>query len=328
MDLLFGKTGQNFSHELKDALGFIDIDLPERKIKPDIRTATRELINVIGNTTYVAIVTQYNLADDDVTKNKTLVSFAQTAVAASAYALFAPINDLAHTSNGRRMRSSDDEKTPFEWMVANSDDELQKRAFRAIDDLIKYMDESFTTWKASAEYIQSYKLFIRTTAEFNQFYIIDSRLLLLKLNPGINNCEQREIIVRIGKTLFDTLKAKRNGTNAVEMTADEKLLFGHIQEACAYYALSWAIPRLQINLMPEGNIQKIRSERSTIKGRIVPAGMEVSQTSMLFKNDAELSFREIESLMKKINPPTSTTEVDDCDDNPYGNCDDDLFVNT
>lgn len=326
MDLLF-TTGSRFSLELKRAIGFIDSDIPELKIKPDLRASTRELINIIGNATYEAIVANYKLADGTTGKDQTLIEFAQSAVGVPAYALFAPANDLGHSPSGRKMRVSDDEKTPFEWMMARDDDQLQKRALRAIDQLIKYMDESFATWKASDEYLDSFKLFIRSTDEFNEHYQIDSRLLLLKLKPGINNCERREIAPRIGQELFDTLKEKRNGTNTDPMTANEKSLLSYIQEACVFYALSWGIPRLQINLFPDGILQSVRSDRSTIKGRIVPAGMEVSQTAMLFAKDASRLFIEIESLVKIINPPP-VVPYHDYDPRHYGNCDDDVFVNT
>lgn len=327
MDLLF-TTGTGFSKELKNAIGFIDSDIPEIKIKPDIRTATRELINIIGNTTYEAIVDSYMLDEGEADKDATLIDFAQSAVGITAYALFAPANDLGHSPNGRKMRVSDDEKTPFEWMMARDDDNLQQRGMRAIDQLIKYMDESFDAWKDSDEYEASYKLFIRSTDEFNQHYQIDSRLLLLKLNPGINNCEKREIIPRIGIDLYELLKAKRINPVPVPFTADETLLLSYIQEACVFYSLAWGIPRLQINLFPDGILQSIRGERATIKGRIVPAGMEVNQVSNLFTADAARNFIEIEALMKKINPPPLPTPDDFYERSPYGNSEDDIFVNT
>lgn len=325
MELLF-TTGTGFSKELKEAIGFVDSDIPERKIKPDLRAATRELINIIGNTTYEAIVSNYKLGPGAAGKDLTLIEFAQSAVGITGYALFAPANDLGHTPNGRRMRTSDDEKTPFEWMMARDDDQLQRRGYRAIDQLIKYMDESFAVWKGSDEYKESYKLFIRSTDEFNDYYQIDSRLLLLKLNPGLNNCEKREIFPRIGPDLFTELKEKRLASTA--LTPEEDLLLSYIQEACVWHSLAWGITRLQINLLPEGILQSIRSERATVKGRIVPAGMEVSQVSNLFNADAARLFIEIESLVKKINPPPPPAIGDFYDSSPYGNCDDDLFVNT
>lgn len=327
MDLLF-TTGTGFSKELKNAIGFIDSDIPEIKIKPDIRTATRELINVIGNTTYAAIVANYKLPDGDEDRDDTLTEFAQSAVGIPAYALFAPANDLGHSPNGRKMRVSDDEKTPFEWMMARDDDNLQQRGMRAIDQLIKYMDGSFDPWKESDAYKESYKLFIRSTEEFNEHYQIDSRLLLLKLKPGINNCEKREIVPRIGNDLYKVLKEKRLDPVKDPFTDDEMLLLSYIQEACVFYALAWGIPRLQINLFPEGISQAIRSERMTVKGRVVPAGMEVSQTQMLFEKDAARLFIEIEALVKKMNPPPVAEPDRFFEHLPYGNAEDDVFVNT
>jgi hypothetical protein len=54
----------------------------------------------------------------------------------------APSNDVAHTNNGRKMRQDEGEKLPFQWMLDNDNASLEKRYYRALDDLIKFLDRS------------------------------------------------------------------------------------------------------------------------------------------------------------------------------------------
>jgi hypothetical protein len=47
-----------------------------------------------------------------------------------------------HTNNGRKMRQDEGEKLPFQWMLDNDNAALEKRYYRALDDLIKFLDRS------------------------------------------------------------------------------------------------------------------------------------------------------------------------------------------
>lgn len=292
MELLF--TEEEFSAEFKKALGFVDSDIKWQKIKPDLLVATRNLVEDIGLPTYQEIVANNKKSNEE--RDTTLEQFSKNAIAISSYVLHAPINNLAHTPNGRRMRSSEDEKTPFEWMIKDNDDTLQKRSFRSIDTLIKYMDESFEPWKASEVYIKSFNSYIRNLAEFNPFYVLESRYLLLKLTAAFNRFEKKNIIPRISKSLNDLLKAYRLNEGENE-EYDE--LIALIQEATAYYSLSWALPRLQLNLFPDGVLQPFRGDRNTINARKVPEGMQIDQVSQLFKQDYLEALKEIENLVKE-----------------------------
>lgn len=296
MELLFNKTDADFSREFKEALGYVDADFKFTKLAPDLRTATRSLAKEIGNDTYLEMVATYQSTFDYQSTEGQILQLAQNAIANHAYRLFAPANDLQHGVNGRKMLTSEDSKTPFEHMLVASDDEMERRSFRAMDDLINLLDESSSTWKSSDNYKASHKNFVRTVAEFDEFYTIESRYLLQKLAPGLSLAEKRVIIPRIGKAVFDDLKAKRK--DDATLTPDEINLLLLINEACVYYSLSWGIPRLQATLFPTGLYQQIRSDRSAIKGRAVPLGNQVDQLSQLFKFDTERVLIEIEDFVK------------------------------
>lgn len=343
MELPFVNTKSEFEIEFKEALGFVDVDIPLRKIRPDLKGAANYIAKIIGQPTYNKLIENYKLKEEGTTgaeepyRNTELNEAFQYAVASKAYSLFAPANDIAHTSNGRRMRSSEDEKTPFEWMLASSDDNLQKRTYKAVDALIDFMDQNYDFWKASDQFKVSHQLFVRTLGDFSHAYVLESRLLLIKLVPGLIQAESREILPRLSQDIYDALKAKviyfASGSVATPapspITTDESLLIAYIKEACAYYALYWAFPRLQVNMFPEGLLQSIRSDRSTIKGRAVPITPIIDQASKLFKADCDRALLNIERLICKMYPSDEVATTDEnTNSSTYGFEDDDVFVST
>lgn len=337
-------TEQNlFETEFKEALGFTDVDIPLRKIKPDLISAAHYLIQIIGQPTYDQLILNSTLNIEG--ENEAVAPFKdvdldiayKNAIAIYGYFLFAPSNDLGHTSNGRKMRQSEDEKTPFEWMMARDDDNLQKRAYRSIDVLLNYMDENFKFWKESEKFKVTHKHFVRTIEDFNGAFVIESRLLLAKLIPGIEQCERREIIPRIGKTTYDALKTKviyiasgkpDGQEDPGAITEPEALLLDYIKDASAYYALYWGLPRLQLNLFPEGILQSVRGDRTTIRGRSVPQVPIIDQASKLFKGDCDNALMRIEESIKEMFPPIIDETIEEEEQSDYAFDDDDNFAST
>jgi hypothetical protein len=324
MKLLFNKPGADFSKEFKDALGFVDADFKFQKIKPDLVNATQEIASFLGNTTYLEIVATYESNFDYETTAGQILQFAQNAIANLAYRYFAPSNDLQHGTNGRKMLTSEDSKTPFEYMIVASNDELERRSHRAMDNLINLLDESSNTWKASDNYKATHRLFVRTVKEFNQFYTINSRYLLEKLSPGIAMAEKRLIIPRIGQTAYDALKAKRKDGSA--LSADEEPLLLMIQEATVYAALAWGVIRLQVTLFPDSISQAVRGDRATIKGRMPIVNNVLDQLEQKFKEDTAQVLLDIEAAVKEPDPEPTTQTTNCPDEDKFGFRTDDGFV--
>src|SRR6478609_820593 len=108
MRLLF-KTGNDGNAELKQLLGFINADLKIDNMMADIRTATKEVIKLIGKEVYDLAVEAYEETASS-EENKEFVDAVRYPIAVNAYRLIAPSNDLAHTNNGRKMKQDDSEK--------------------------------------------------------------------------------------------------------------------------------------------------------------------------------------------------------------------------
>lgn len=314
MKVLFQTTGTAGNTELKELLGAVDADLKLKNLLPDIITATNDVIDLIGLEVYNKAVLVYNEGDTaDV--DKPFVYAVRYPIAVNAYRLFAPSNDLAHTNNGRKMRQDENEKLPFQWMIDSDNAALEKRYYRALDDLIKFLDRSavetespttlYTIWTASDAFKATQKLFIRTVFEFDEAFPIQSRLLLIKLAPGISKCEQYEIRPRVSDEKFNALKSALKSNTPITDATDLELI-RLIREASAAYSLAWAMPRLSVQLYPEGVLQHVTSEKATTKGAKPTLKSETEAARQAFMQDAEIAFTAIEKLLE---PPLAVDET-------------------
>lgn len=314
MNLLFQTTGTVGNSELKELLGFIDADLKLKNLMPDIITATNDVIDLIGLEVYNKAVEAYN--DGDTAEiDKPLVYSVRYPIAVNAYRLYSPSNDVAHTNNGRKMRQDEGEKLPFQWMLDSDNAALEKRYYRALDDLIKFLDRSkvedeltttlYSIWTNSDAFIATQKLFIRTVAEFDDCFPIQSRLLLIKLAPGIHKCEQHEIRSRVSVEKFNTLKSALKSNTPITDATDLELI-RLIREASAAYSLAWAMPRLSVQLYPEGVLQHVTSEKATTKGAKPTLKSETEAARQAFDDDCRLALTAIEKLLE---PPLAVDET-------------------
>lgn len=310
MKLLFNTTTTAGNTELKELLGFIDADLKLKNIIPDIITASNDVIDLVGIEVYNKAVAAYadgTIADED----KAFVYAVRYPIAVNSYRLYSASNDLAHTNNGRKMRQDEGEKIPFEWMLDRDNAALEKRYYRALDDLIKFLDRSkvefeltttiYTIWTNSAAFKATHDLMIRTVKDFDEVFPLNSRLLLIKLAPGISDCEQYEIRPRVGAKKLNALKAMLESNTAITDATDIELI-RLIRKASVAYSFAWAMPRLSVQLYPEGVLQHVTSDRATTRGAKPSMKNETQEAGQAWRTDFERAIKAIEKLLEP--PPT------------------------
>lgn len=306
MKLLFQTTGTAGNTELKELLGFIDADLKLKNLLPDIVTATNDVIDLVGIEVYKKAVEAYNAGNID-EEHKDFIYAIRYPIAVNAYRLHAPSNDLAHTNNGRKMRQDDGEKQAFQWMIDSDNAALEKRYYRALDDLIKFLDRSkvetenaqtlYAIWTESEAYKITHELMIRTVKEFDTVFPINSRLLLLKLAPGISDCEQYEIRPRVGDEKLTTLRTKLKSNTAITDATDIELI-RLIRKASVAYSFAWAMPRLSVQLYPEGVLQHVTSDTATTRGAKPALKNETQEARQAWETDYKRALIEIEKLLE------------------------------
>lgn len=299
MNLLF--TDAIGNQELKEHLGFLDVDIKFKNLKGKLITATYEIIDLIGNTTYQLCYSEYIKEDSDTSKNADFIFNVRNSIAIQGYRKYAPHNDLAHTTQGRIARLEDKQKSPFQWQIDNDNEALERSYYESLDSLIKYLDLNIASWKETDQYKKTQNLFIKNSSEFDDIFTIGkSRLIFLKLAPGLKRCEDKEIVSRVGKELFNTLKADAS----INEELSEK-----IKEATVFYSLAWGLRRYSAQIFPEGVVQNYTSDRLSKKASKVPENDEAYSAAVYFKLDADEILLEIENLITEINrTPNETIE--------------------
>jgi hypothetical protein len=314
MKLIFNKEN-NGTDELKELLGYIDADLKFENLEPDLNTATNDVVKIIGKEVYQIILTAYteNSTSD---YKKALIKAIRYPIAVNAYRLFAPSNDLSHTNNGRKMRSDDGEKSAFEWMIDRDNAAQEVRYYRALDDMIIFLDEArdysvpesapdtdlvfeksiYDAWTGSDAFKETNNLFIRTVDDFDRVFPIKSRLLLLMLTPGLSDCETYDIIPRVRFSKFEELKNKLKSRSLIDDPKDLQLV-KLIKTATAFSALAWSMPRFSVRLFPEGVLQHYTSDRATTRGAKPTLNMESEAAAKAFRDDAQKALLQIEKLL-------------------------------
>lgn len=290
MKVLFNKQGQNGSTELKSLLGFLDIDIKYANIKSDIQSATREIKALVGKEVFDLAYDAYTngTEDDNLTE---LIYYLRYPIAIGAYRMYAPNADLAHTSNGRKMRVDDQEKNAFEWMIDRDNEALERKYYRALDDLLLFLEDSeLPQWKESEEYKKLQTSLFKTADDFSDYFPIQSRLLLLRMAPGIIQCINHEIKPRVGDVLSDLLLET--------IPAEKQELSFFVKQACAFYALAWVLPRYSVQMFPEGVLQRYTSDSATSQAKQVPKLNEIAWAKQCFEDDFKKAIAKIETIQR------------------------------
>ena len=305
MKLLFDNNQPDVSSkELKDLLGYVDADLKFKNLRPDIITATKDVINLISIEVYDYVADLYlpSMVKDFDDPNYLLVRAVQLPIATNGYMLYAPSNDLSHTNDGRKMRNDEHEKQAFEWQLDRDNKVQEKRYYRSLDDLIYLLDTTNITvlktlWHASDAYKLSKSNFVNTVRDFNLYYNIESSLLLMKIAPGLSECERREIAPRIGSAKYLILKNSITEPTPA-LSAADVLLLDLCKEFEVNYALAWALPRFSVTLFPEGVLQYQNSDRMSTQAKKPALFNEPELARQTFANNAKRLAIEIENHVK------------------------------
>ncbi|MFV0226544.1 hypothetical protein OBK05_02435 [Empedobacter falsenii] len=272
--------------ELIKYLPMLDASITFDRLTQDLILATEEVVKIIGDNMYDHVVSLYENPTEDAKK---LIDVVAYPIAVDAYRKYVIQNDVAHTNEGRKARLNEYEKMPFEWMIDRDNKSSEKKYYKGLDRLIEYLDKNNpNNWKSTKEYKSSFTSLFRTTSEFDEYFSIESRLLLMKLVPGVNKCITEEIIPRVTQEVWNDIVTKLTAGE----TVPNLVLLSKIKAACAYYAMSWGVLRMSATLFPEGILQNYVASKMQ-----VPAKQEIGVVAKLFENDYQSILLDIEKFV-------------------------------
>lgn len=296
MKLLF-TFDENGNDEIKELLGFTHSDFKIATIKSDIIAATDELIELIGLPIYDSAVGIFEAESASLVDTEMLFRI-KLPIAINAYRNFAPDNDIAHTNNGRVALVEANQKLPWEWQIDRSNKSMEKKYYKALDAMLEFLDKNVSGWKATDAYKSTHRFIVRKTSDFDNYFSIDrSRLLFLKLSPGIRLAENNHIIPRIGRSKYTELKNLL--VSGSDLNEADAALLEKIKEASVYKALSWGMRRLSVQLFPEGVTQYVASDRMSTQARLPPVKSEAEGAAQNFDIDAERAIADLENMIEQ-----------------------------
>lgn len=300
---------------LIDILGFLDKSVQYKNIDRFLKNAAVDVANIISKEAYEVIATYFEdeTEDDD---EKEILEALQYAVAIQGYRNYTPTRDVGHTQNGRRMRLDDHEKQAFEWMLDRDNANMERMYYKAIDQLLELIKD-LVEWQESDQYKKLKSNILNTTEDFQSYFNIDhSRLLFLKLQPGIRQCQEMQILPRIGKDALSDLET---------LTEENEEIIALVKEACVYWSLYWGFNgRLTVTMFPEGILQRFVSEKATTQGARPPLMNEYAWAAQNFKKDAEDLLLKIEQYAN----PLTADELEEESLDDFGFTEDDNYITT
>lgn len=281
MELLFNST-----KDLLPFLPMLDANITFDRMRMDLEIATYDMAKIISEDLY-----NFAMKGTDAQLKK----FISHSIALDGYRNYVKQTDISHTNEGRVVRLNDQEKIPFEWMIERDNQNLERKYYQSLDRLFEHLyEKNPENWKDKKEYQNSTNKLFKTTSDFDKYFVIESRYLLMKLTPAINKCLEEEIKPRLNAVLYEELFVKMNADSIQDSTA----LFNKVKQACAYFSLHWSITRMSATLFPEGVLQMYVNNASGLMGKQVPKKSEIGVISTLFYQDFNSAIADVEVLAK------------------------------
>jgi len=279
--MLFNKNG-NGNEELRGLTGNYYNNNNFSKMTGHILLATAELKKLIGNAVYQLAETAYNSADANPT-NADLIPYVQLPIAILATFNMYRENDISHEDSGRKVKiDASTEKIPWQWQL-KADDEIQMdKYYSAVDALIAYLDESGNaTWAASDFKKTANSLLINTVDKFDRYYPINkSGRIYILLLPFIREVETLQIKRHFGADYARYVAAE-------SLTAKDKTVLEYLYPAIPLMAMSLAVRRLPLGIIPSGVVRNYQSKSITQDASDAPPVKEIQQIMDWMEDDAE-----------------------------------------
>lgn len=312
--MLFDKSGTGID-ELKELTGFLYSYNNFENIRTDLELAQEDMAGLISEELMEVADVHYNSEDFGAEGYEILTELVkkiQLPLAYFAIHSFSQNADISHEDSGRKVKiDAEREKMPWEWMLDKDEKAILKKAHKTTDRLISFLEKNIaedvlSAWADSDARKAIKGQFIDSAEIFNSIYPIDnSRRFFLVIAPFIREAERKYIKPALTPTTFDEIKT---ALGSDEGYADDDGILDYIRTPLAYFAMSIAIDRLAVEVLPEGVFQNLIAENTNTKN---PAMTEVKREvskRLLQQGQAELRF--LTEQLRKIADQEDYEEMD------------------
>jgi len=235
-------------------------------IKPSIEAAQNTYIKkLIGAELLERLLT--GIEDDDLNAEESaLLLKIKAALAPISVFSYTDIGNITFTESGMHTLHNENQKPAFEWQVQRFKNTVQDIAYTNFDLLLEFLESNatdFPLWTDSTAYTLYNATLIRTAAEFQLSYNINSsRLVFMALLPKMQYVEDLEIS-SVLCTYYAELLEKQI---AETLTASDKIILPYLKKAIARLTIAIGLVDLSIEANVFGVIKHESTGTSTYKG--------------------------------------------------------------
>jgi len=309
MKLLFN----NFS-EVKEIIGGLNTANDFINIKPSIELAIDDVVDVIGQPVYDMAVEHYesenyNLADEEneeYIRLNELVKHIQVPLIYFGYNYYSPFATVVVDDSGIHVIKSDERAPAYKYMTDRIDRFLVNIAHKKADKLIDFLNEnaeSFAEWKDSDLFKSANELFISNAKEFNTYFDIDkSSFFFSHIRNYIQEVEERFIEPRITSLRFAEVKSQLLSS---ELSSENKGILKKCKRPIAFMAMSFAISRKAIQVLPQGVFRNYLSDSLNKKESEDWKIKEIAAEAI--EKLARIYLKELEEHLTSLIPETEET---------------------
>lgn len=262
--MIFNKDNKG-AQELRDLTGNYYANNKFDKIAGEIELAAEELGALVGDGVIDLAGKYYVEPGEDA--DAELVRKVQRPIAILATLRMYRKNDLSHEDDGRKFKMATDgsEKLPWEWQLDRDDALHLEEYYRAVDALIRYLNKKgLEVWTGTASYRLAQTLIIRSGEAFDSYFPIDSsERMFLMLLPFIREAQMLTVKRAYGKGWDELLEESGMPETDAHFAACK---------AVALLAMSMALRRLSLSLIPGGVLRKFMTENGM--GESEPASLK------------------------------------------------------
>ncbi|MBQ9309888.1 MAG: hypothetical protein IJ222_03390 [Bacteroidales bacterium] len=240
--MLFNKNN-NGSEELHALTGVFQAGAKFSAVRPELLQAGHEVSAIVGKEVIAAAQEIYD-ADNAADAELEFVDAVRRPVAYLAVLMFSKANTVVHGEQGRKMKTDENEKTPFAWMLDRDDRELRERYYGALDALLLYLKENkpdlYAGMSSRAKLDGS---IVRDLADLEAVYPVEhSYYMLYRLTPMFLEMQDTRLRAIIGE---DNLSALLAGESAISAS-----MISNSRKFVILTGLSTAVRRWGIDIFP------------------------------------------------------------------------------
>jgi len=261
----------NTIEEFKNIIGGTLLNNSFANIAPSVEDAKNFVIPFIGLEAYEVAEKIANGASVESISpelQQEYLSAARKPVAWKAQHDYVPEANVIIDDTGVHIQKSNElQAAAWQWQVYDLQQQYMKKAYNTLNELLIFLDakrDKLKFWKESEAEKRRQKLFVRTPAEFGEFFDIKgSFALFLTIAPDMLAVQRTTIKNALGKDVYNGLITK--WANKSEFSDNEGAIFNACKAVVAYYGLAKRIRTLPASLMPDGIVEYFHSDRTNIK---------------------------------------------------------------